>query len=71
MWVTNSLDGTVSRIDAETNTEVDEIHVGNFPLGIAFAKGVIWVANTADDTVSKIDAGSGKLVRPFRSRRLS
>ena len=63
MWVANSLDGTVSRIDAETNTVVQTIEAGNFPLGIAYANGAIWVANSGDDTIGKIDAGTGKPLR--------
>src|SRR5207244_1422332 len=60
VWVANSLDGTVSRIDPGTNTVVPTIDVGNGPVGIAYAGGSIWVANTGDDTITSIDAASGK-----------
>ena len=37
VWVVNSLDGTVSRIDPGTNTVVQKITVGGGPLGIVYA----------------------------------
>jgi YVTN family beta-propeller protein len=43
VWVTNSLDGTVSRIDPNT-TEVGEVQVGSSPEGVAFGNGSVWVA---------------------------
>ena len=60
VWVANSLDGTVSRIDPNTNAVVQTIPVGNGPSGIIYTAGSIWVANTGDRTVTKIDADSGK-----------
>ena len=43
VWVTNTLDGTVSRIDPQTN-EVTEIRVGSSPEGVAVGDGSVWVA---------------------------
>ena len=39
MWVTNALDGTVSRIDPRTGSELQRIDVGGDPSGIAFGGG--------------------------------
>jgi YVTN family beta-propeller protein len=39
----NSGDGTVSRIDPETNEVVETIAVGHRPEGIAVAGGLVWV----------------------------
>ena len=43
VWVANRLDGTVSRIDPETNEVVKTIEVGNAPSGLAFADGRVWL----------------------------
>jgi len=55
IWVTNFGDGTVSRIDPQTNRVVATIPVGRGPTGVAVGEGAVWVANTADKTVSRID----------------
>ena len=43
VWVANSGDGTVSRIDSETEEVVETIEVGNRPVGIAAGAGSVWV----------------------------
>jgi YVTN family beta-propeller protein len=43
VWVANSADGTVSRIDLETNQVVATIPVGNAPADIAVVDGAVWV----------------------------
>ena len=43
VWVANRLDGTVSRIDPQTNEVVETIEVGNAPSGLAFADGRLWL----------------------------
>jgi YVTN family beta-propeller protein len=43
IWVANSGDGTVSRIDPATNAVTKTISVGHRPLGVAFANGLVWV----------------------------
>jgi YVTN family beta-propeller protein len=43
VWVANTNDGTVSRIDPETN-KVERIEVGNAPAGIAYWRGRVWVS---------------------------
>jgi YVTN family beta-propeller protein len=44
VWVANSGDGTVSRIDPETNAVVATITIGGTPVGIAFGGETVWVA---------------------------
>jgi YVTN family beta-propeller protein len=44
VWVANAGNGTVSRIDPETNAEEVAITVGGTPVGIAFAGETVWVA---------------------------
>ena len=61
VWVTNSLDGSVSRIDPTVNAVVGKpIAVGNDPAGIIYAAGSVWVANTGDETITRINANSGR-----------
>ena len=62
VWVTNSLDSTVSRINTQDGA-TEEIPVGNGPTGIAFDErgGHVWVVNTHDQTISRIGARDGKV----------
>jgi len=55
-YVTNFPDGTVSVIDAATNTVVATIPVGNEPFGVAVTPDgtQAYVVNLADNTVSVI-----------------
>ena len=55
IWVTNSNDGTVSRIDPVTRSVRQTIGVGSTPSGIAVGAGAVWVANHFDGTISRID----------------
>ena len=63
VWVTNSGDGTVSRVSAVTGRAVDTIQVGNLPVAIAAGSGGVWVANEGDDTVDRIDPATGDVTR--------
>ncbi|MGH2463386.1 MAG: hypothetical protein ACRDFZ_07190, partial [Candidatus Limnocylindria bacterium] len=44
VWVANSGDGTVSRIDPTTNEVVQIITIGGSPVGIAVGGDTVWVA---------------------------
>ena len=43
VWVVNSLDGTVSRVDAETKRVVATITIGNEPRRVAASEADVWV----------------------------
>jgi YVTN family beta-propeller protein len=43
VWVVNKDDGTLSRIDPETNKVERTVSLGQAPVGIAFAEGLLWV----------------------------
>jgi len=43
VWVANAGDRTVSKIDPEQNLEVETIHIGNVPAGLAVEGGFVWV----------------------------
>jgi YVTN family beta-propeller protein len=55
VWVANSADGSVSRIDPATATVVATIRVGSTPFGVAAGEGAVWVTNQDDDSLSRID----------------
>ena len=55
LWVANSLDATVSRIDPVTRAVTSTIPVGSGPTALAAGPGSVWVANQYSGTVSRID----------------
>jgi YVTN family beta-propeller protein len=67
VWVSNSSDGTVSRIDPHTHAIVHTISVGSSPTAIAVTGEYVWVVNGGDGTVSEINALSNTVVgQPIR-----
>ena len=54
-WVANSLDGTVSRIDPDTNSVTATVATGNGPDAVAIDPRGIWVSNQFDGNVVRID----------------
>ena len=62
IWVTNTADGTVDRIDPGTHTIRQTVSVGNGPSGIAFGDGSVWVTNGLSGTVSRISPGTNRVV---------
>ena len=61
VWVANTGNGTVSRIDPQSGKPVGApIGVGEDPGAIAVGAGSVWVANFGDGTVTRIDARSGQ-----------
>ncbi len=62
-WVTDRDEGTVSRIDPDTNQLVGPpIRVGRAPIGVRSGEGSVWVAVSGDDQVARIDPDSGEVV---------
>jgi class 3 adenylate cyclase len=64
IWVTNSLDGTVSRIYLPSG-RVATIPVGQSPDSIVVGpggSGAVWVANALDGTLSRIDPLTNRVV---------
>jgi YVTN family beta-propeller protein len=66
VWVTNTNDASVSRVDPETGTVRQTIAVGNSPAGIALGGGSVWVANHDDGTLDRIDPTTNTVVQPIR-----
>ena len=54
-WVANTLDGTVSRIDPETNSQAAVIPIGNGPTAVAVDTRGVWVSNEFGGTLVRID----------------
>jgi peptide/nickel transport system substrate-binding protein len=57
VWVVNSLDDTVMRINPDMNSIVGTTEVEDGPSGIAIVQEIVWVANEADGTLSRIEPG--------------
>ena len=56
VWVVNSGDSTVTRLNPKTYEPVGRpIRVGRRPVGIAFGEGAVWVADKGKDAVTRID----------------
>ena len=74
VWVANSLDGTVSRIDPHNGAVIATIAVGEGPAAIATGTGGVWVANQFAGTVSRIDPATDTVARtitaPIRQTRV-
>ena len=58
VWVANSVDGTVTRIDPGSATVTGTYPVGHEPIGLAFLGTSLWVV-TSDATLERIDPGTG------------
>ena len=69
MWVVNSRDGTVSRIDPATNSVAALVPVGAEPGAVA-AAGSVWVTVASAADIVQIDPATSGIVRriPVRSR---
>ena len=70
VWVANTLDDTVSRIDVESG-QVATIDVGGEPAGIATGAGFAWVADATEGTVDQLDPGREPDRRLARGRQRS
>ena len=61
VWVANTLDDTVSRVDAESG-QVATIDIGGDPAGVATGAGFTWVADATEGTVEQIDPEANTVV---------
>jgi peptide/nickel transport system substrate-binding protein len=61
LWVTNTNENTVTRIDFATDNR-QTIPVGAGPEGVAFGGGAVWVANGLEGTVSRIAPATNRQV---------
>ena len=66
LWVANSGERTVQRVNPKTHEVVGTFEVGSNPTAIALSAQDVWVANGADASVTEIDAAANKVVATFR-----
>jgi ABC-type transport system substrate-binding protein/DNA-binding SARP family transcriptional activator len=65
LWVTNSADGTVTRIDPATLVATP-IPVGHGPDAVAVNAAGVWVANAGDDALVRINPDTGAVAATAR-----
>lgn len=72
VWVPNSADGTVSRIDSTTGTVTatipvsgrnPSVHLGTAGVGVAVAGGAVWVTDEYHDRLLRLDPGTGRITQ--------
>jgi DNA-binding beta-propeller fold protein YncE len=66
VWVANSADGTVSKVDAKSLKAVQTIGIGAQATELVEAAGSIWVATGIDNSLVKIDARTGGRLATLR-----
>ena len=66
VWVVNRTDGTVSRIDPETNSVSWSVGVGHDPTAVAVGEGAVWVAGGEDGTVARVDPDGPRKAQRFK-----
>ncbi len=62
LWVANRFDGTVSRINPNTNTVTATINTGSTPYDLAFVNNRVWVTLISANTVVAIDTTTNAVV---------
>ena len=62
VWVANSDDASVVRVNASSMRVGARVRVGHGPVNLAIAHGVVWVTNDDDRTLSRIDARSARVI---------
>ena len=60
VWVTNSSEDLVEKIDPKAERVVDRIQVGSGPRFFAVGEGAVWTLNQLTGTVTRVDIASGK-----------
>jgi YVTN family beta-propeller protein len=56
VWVANSGDGTLSRIDLQSNEVIDTVNVGGTPTEMVVAGGSVWMATEDQPQLTAVDA---------------
>jgi ABC-type transport system substrate-binding protein/DNA-binding SARP family transcriptional activator/streptogramin lyase len=64
LWVANSGERTVQRVNPKTHEVIETIEVGPNPTAIAMSAQNVWVANGSDRSVTEIDAATSRVVVP-------
>lgn len=62
VWVADSTDGAVARIDPRTDRVVDTADVGSNADQIALGEGAVWITSAVARTVTRLDPQTGRIV---------
>jgi streptogramin lyase len=62
VWLTDRREGVVLKVSIAGGIGIEEIEVGEAPVGITVGEGAVWVANSGDRTVTRIDPLGGEVV---------
>jgi len=62
LWIANTSDGTVTRVDPVDGRTVQVVAVGESPTAVAAGFGSVWVANSGDGSVSRINPAVNRIV---------
>ncbi len=68
-WITDALDGTVTRVALGSRRVVTRIATGRAPWGVAVGAAAVWVSNVDDGTVSRIEPGRNRVAATIRVGR--
>ncbi|MGH2794180.1 MAG: ABC transporter substrate-binding protein [Actinomycetota bacterium] len=63
LWLTNSVEGTVWKVDPTSGKTAKEIPVGPGLRGIAVTNTAVWVTSETAGTVTQVDPKNGSIVR--------
>ncbi|MDQ3778000.1 MAG: YncE family protein [Actinomycetota bacterium] len=69
VWIGDSIEGTVRRIDALRRRTIATIRVGRQPYALTFAAGSVWVTNADSGTVSRVDPATNRVTATIRVGR--
>jgi virginiamycin B lyase len=60
VWVTNTRDNSIQRIDSKTDSVISVFPTGSRPRFLAIGENAVWTLNQGDGTVTRIDPTSGE-----------
>src|SRR4029453_12885999 len=63
VWVANTRDATVSRVDLDRGGDTKTIHLAIGPAGIAVGDGAVWVSSEAEAALYHLDPRSGAIIQ--------
>lgn len=63
VWVANTADDSISKLDPEVHRVVENVDVGSDPAGLAFGFDALWVANAGDGSVSRVNLETNSVVQ--------
>lgn len=63
VWVANTGDDSISKLDPEVDRVIENIDVGSDPSGLTFGFDALWVANAGDGSVSRVNLATNSVVQ--------